>query len=259
MVYSCSFGDATQAPGFARQLIANAREHGNAAILSRSLRHASIAFEMGGLIREAEEVAIEAFSIAERLGLENAATGAIASLVGLYSRLGQITDAEEWHMKAMSHRATFSGAINHSNLIGFKVKRAIQNGWYTDAEYLIDLANHKLKPGASLRHKAEIAAQRVHLAMVRSDRAPNDSDIAELLDAHEAARAFNWHDYVATILFEALIKRGDTARSAAIASEYVSQYRRGRSPLLPELAECLGRLGVDVGAPTIRVPADLRA
>jgi hypothetical protein len=248
MIYSCSFGDAAFAPEYARELIAHARANGNAATLSRNLRHASIAFEVGGLTCEAEAAAVEAFNIAERLGLENAATGAIASLVGLYSRLGQIADAEEWHQRAMNHRALFSGAINHSNLIGFKVKLAIQNGWYEDADYLIDLANRNLRPGASLRHSAEIAAQRVHLAMMRDGRAPDESDVTDLLGMHLSARGFNWHDYVATVLFDALAARGEKEQSIALAIEYVTKYRRGRSPLLPELVECLCRLGVQTAS-----------
>jgi hypothetical protein len=199
---------------------------------------------VGGSTCEAEAAAIEAVNIAERLGLENAATGAIASLVGLYSRLGQISDAEEWHRRAMNHRAPFSGAINHSNLIGFKVKLAIQSGWYEEAEYLIDLANHNLKPGASLRHRAEIAAQRIHLAMAREGEVPADLDVADLLVMHLSARSFNWHDYVATVLFEALTAKGQIENSAALAAEYVRKHRRGLSPLLPDLAECLCRLGV---------------
>ena len=244
MVYSCSFGDAALAPGFARELISHARVHGNAAILSRSLRHSSIAFEVAGLIGEAEDSAMEAFSIAERLGLENAATGATASLVGLYSRLGQVADAERWHRQAMAHRATFSGAINCSNLIGYKVKLAILNGWFDEAELLIDLANHKLKPGASLRHRAEIAAQRLHLAMQRSGHVPNDLEIAELVSVHKSARKFNWHDYVATVLFDALVMRGETDKSTLLAREYISTHRRGLSPLLPELKQRLIGLGI---------------
>jgi hypothetical protein len=244
MIYSCSFGDATSAPKFARALIAYAREHGNAATLSRTLRHASIAFEVAGLIRDAEIAATEAFSIAERLGLENAATGAITSLVGLYSRLGQVADAEEWHRRAMHHRAPFSGAINQSNLIGFEVRRALECGWYDDAESLIDLANYNLEPGASLRHRAEIAAQRIHLTMLRNEQAPDESEIEALLEMHYAARCFNWHDYVALVLFEALARQGQSAKCTDLASEYVGEYRRGLSPLLPQLSKCLNRLGI---------------
>lgn len=242
MIYSCSFGNADTAPGFARQLLAQARENGNAATLCRTLRHASIAFEVAGLTSEAESAAIEAFTIAERLGLENAATGALASLVGLYTRGGYISEAEEWHRKAMHHRAQFSGAINHSNLIGYEVKVAIQEGSFTEAEYLIDLANRNLKPGASLRHRAEIAAQQMHLTMSRGAESPSESEIAELLAMHYSARCFNWHDYVAFVLFEALLRRGEVARSAELASEYVMSYRRGKSPLLPELAQLLRTL-----------------
>jgi hypothetical protein len=244
MIYSCSFGDAKAAPGYAHELIAHARSNGNAATLSRNLRHASIALEVAGLSSEAEAAAIEAFVIAERLGLENAATGAIASLVGLYSRLGQISDAEEWHRRAMNHRALFSGAINHSNLIGFKVKLAIESGCFEEAEYLIDLANRNLRPGASLRHRAEIAAQRMHLALCRDDTPPSQEEVSELLAMHYSARSFNWHDYVALVLFEALIRRGETMKSTELAGEYIATYRRGQSPILPELARCLGTLKV---------------
>jgi DNA-binding SARP family transcriptional activator len=244
MIYACSFGDATSAPAFARDLIAHARANGNAATLSRTLRHASIAFEVAGLIRDAETAAIEAFSIAEKLGLENAATGAIASLVGLYSRLGQVADAEDWHRRAMHHRAPFSGAINQSNLIGFEVRRALQCGWYDDAEFLIDLANYNLAPGASLRHRAEIAAQRIQLTMLRDNQDPDESDVEALLTMHYAARCFNWHDYVALVLFEALARQGQRTKGADLASEYVGEYRRGLSPLLPQLEECLDKLEV---------------
>ncbi len=246
MIYSCSFGDAAVAPAFARELVAHARDHGNAATLSRTLRHASIAFEVAGFTSESESAAIEAFAIAERLGLENAATGAIASLVGLYSRLGQISDAEAWHRRAMNHRAPFSGAINQSNLIGFKVKLAIESGFYEEAEYLIDLANHNLRPGASLRHRAEIAAQRMHLTLSRGIELPGDSDVADLLAMHYSARSFNWHDYVALVLFKALIRRGETERGAELATEYVTAYRRGMSPLSPDLVECLNALQVAI-------------
>ncbi len=245
MIYSSSFGDAQIAPGYARELLTHARSNGNAATLSRNLRHASIAFEVAGLSSEAESAAVEAFAIAERLGLENAATGAIASLVGLYSRLGQISDAEEWHRRAMSHRAPFSGAINHSNLIGFKVKLAIESGFFEEAEYLIDLANRNLRPGASLRHRAEIAAQRLHLALCRDVSAPSQSEVAELLAMHYSARSFNWHDYVALVLFEALIRRGEIIKSAELAVDYITTYRRGLSPILPELARCLGTMNLD--------------
>jgi hypothetical protein len=244
MIYSCSFGDALAAPALARELIAQTRAHGNAATLSRNLRHASIAFEVGGMQEEAEAAIIEAFNIAEQLGLENAATGAIASLVGLYTRLGQISDAESWHRRAMNHRAPYYGAINYSNLIGFKVKLAIQNGWYDDAEYLIDLANRNLSPGASLRHRAEISAQRLHLAMMRDGRPPDAAAVDELMDIHISARGFNWHDYVAAVLFEALLALGQGETSTKLATEYITQHRRGRSPLLPELADCLYRLNV---------------
>jgi hypothetical protein len=244
MIYSCSFGDAHEAPDLARELIAQTREHGNAATLSRNLRHASIAFEVGGQQEEAEAATIEAFNIAEKLGLENAATGAIASLVGLYTRLGQISDADSWHRRAMTHRAPYYGAINYSNLVGFKVKLAIQNGWYSEAEYLIDLANCNLRPGASLRHRAEISAQRLQLAMMRDGRPPSVAAVNELMDIHISARAFNWHDYVATVLFDALLALGQSETSSRLATEYVTKYRRGQSRLLPELADCLDRLNV---------------
>jgi DNA-binding SARP family transcriptional activator len=254
MIYSCSFGDAATAPGYARELLTHARSNGNAATLSRNLRHASIAFEVAGLSGEAESAAIEAFTIAERLGLENAATGAIASLVGLYSRLGQVSDAEEWHRRAMNHRALFSGAINYSNLIGFKVKLAIESGCYKEAEYLIDLANQNLRPGASLRHRAEIAAQQMHLALCRDVTPPTQSEVAELLTMHYSARSFNWHDYVALVLFEALIRCGERAKSAELAAEYITTFRRGLSPISPELARCLDNLNVHYQdrAPTLQ-------
>lgn len=244
MIYSCSFGEADEAPEYARELIRLARTNGNAAALCRHLRHASIAFEIAGLITEAEDVATEALELAKRLGLENAAMGAIASLVGLYSRLGQLNDAQQWYRRAMSHRAAFSGAIDHSNLIGFQVKLAIQEGCYEEAEYLIDLANQNLGPGASLRHRAAIAAQRMHLAMLRDSTAPTADAVDELTDLHLSARSFNWHDYVATVLFDALLQRGELARCTELASEYIGVFRRGRSPLLPELASCVSKLGI---------------
>ncbi len=244
MIYSCSFGDPDASPGYARELIRLARTNGNAAILCRNLRHASIAFEVAGLIAEAEASAIEAFEQAKRLGLDNAATGAIAGLVGMYSRLGQMREGQEWYRRAMDHRGAFSGAINHSNLIGFQVKLAIQNGFFEEADYLIDLANHNLRPGASLRHRAEIAAQRTHLAMRRGQAAPTQEEVQELLAMHLSARSFNWHDYVAAVLFEALLHRQERQTTIALAREYVNDYRRGRSPLLPELAACLATLDV---------------
>jgi hypothetical protein len=154
----------------------------------------------------------------------------------------------------MNHRALFSGAINYSNLIGFKVKLAIESGCYKEAEYLIDLANQNLRPGASLRHRAEIAAQQMHLALCRDVTPPTQSEVAELLTMHYSARSFNWHDYVALVLFEALIRCGERAKSAELAAEYITTFRRGLSPISPELARCLDNLNVHYQdrAPTLQ-------
>ncbi|HEY9515068.1 MAG TPA: AAA family ATPase [Gemmatimonadaceae bacterium] len=244
MVYSCSFGEVAMAPVFASELIKRARARGNAAILSRNLRHASIAFDVAGLTRQAETAAVEAFTIAEQLGLENAAIGAAARLVGLYTRLGQISAAEKWHRQAMTRRARFSGAIDFSNLIGFEAKLAIQQKCYHEAELLIDLANQKLKPGASLRHRAEITAHRISLSVARGDRSPTDDEIDELLGLHLQARQFVWHDYVAVVLFEALEARKEASRAAVLAREYIATYRRERSSLLPRLDRYLQSAGI---------------
>jgi len=239
MVYYSSFGDIGRAPGAARELVSHAREHGNVAILSRCLRHASVAYAVGGIVADAEAAALEAFRIAERAGLENTASMAAGRLVAIYTSVERIADAERWYAEARAQRAKLFGPIDSAVLMGHGAVLALKKGAYDEAEMLLEQIDQKLRTGGSLRHTLETTAVRAALKMSRDQQIPDESEIATMLDLHFRARSSVSHDYFALTMFRALEAKSLRERRAELVGEYLARYRRERSPLLPELREFL--------------------
>lgn len=244
MVHACSFGDVNRAPAFAKQLIREARAQNNIATLSRVLRRASRAYGVAGLMEDSENVTLEAFELSEHARLENAAAAAAGRLIEIYTIAGRLDEAEKWYRAATARHATLVGKVDQTILTGCGAKLALQRGEYSDAQQLIERAHDLFRASASLRHTAEITALRVGLLLARDKSVPSELQMAEMIMLHEKVRAFVSHDFFASVLFCALDATGQFERSTELAQDYLTQYRRERSPLLPALRTYLCHVGI---------------
>jgi hypothetical protein len=243
MVYSCSFGDASQAGAFADQLVESMRGD-NIAMLSRVLRRASRAYSVAGMVASAEKVTLEAFRLAEQARLENGAAAAAGRLIEIYTMAGNAEEAERWHKTATTRRAAWAGQVDKTILTGCGAKLALRRGDFDEAERLIELAYCLFETSASLRHMAEICALRIHLALARDRDSLQMKQVDDMVMLHERTRAFVSHDYAALATFAALSAIGQADRAAAYARDYLSLFRREQSPLLPELDDYLTAAGI---------------
>lgn len=244
MVYACSFGDASQAGSFADQLVEATRGDSNIALLSRVLRRASRAYSVAGAIESAERVTLEAFRLAEQARLENGAAAAAGRLIEIYTMAGNAAEAERWYRTATARRSAWIGQVDKTILTGCGAKLALRRGDFGEAERLIDLAHTLFETSASLRHQAEITALRISLHLARAQGSPPLQEVEQMVALHERTRAFVSHDYAALATFAALTSAGQAVRAADYSRAYVNDYRRERSPLLPELLEYLNATGV---------------
>lgn len=244
MVYACSFGDASQAGGFADKLVESTRGDSNIAMLSRVLRRASRAYSVAGMIASAEKVTLEAFRLAEQARLENGAAAAAGRLIEIYTMAGNAEEAERWHKTATTRRAAWAGQVDKTILTGCGAKLALRRGDFDEAERLIELAYSMFETSASLRHTAEICALRIHLALARDRGSLQTKQVEDMVALHERTRAFVSHDYAALATFAALSATGQADRAGAYARDYLSLYRREQSALLPELSDYLTEAGI---------------
>lgn len=250
MVYNCSFGDLSEAVTAARSLVDTARVAMSSANLSRCLRHASIVYEVGGLIDAAKSAATEAFQIAERLQLAGAAAGAAARMTKIHLQTDDIASAAEWNNRAMYWVGRCSDGVHLAHVYMDQAHIACLRGTYDEAQRLVRLAS-RITAHGTYRQMAHAMAVETLLKMRLKRPPPSNSRINKMFELHQHLKHYHDHDFFVSVLAEACEAAGRSDEFWAVFVPFVTQTRRDRSPLI----EPLRQLAISGG---LALPAHLR-
>jgi DNA-binding SARP family transcriptional activator len=238
MIFHTAFGDPLTSAEAADSLVEHARQGSNVATLSRHLRHASAAYLQAGRMTEAAATALEAFHIAERFRLANAATAAAMSVFALHAATENVVEADRWYKEACRWHSKAYSPAHSSLLLTFGVRLSIWKRDLDEAERLLRPVEEILPGLPGVRQQAEGLALRVALLLAKGER-PTEAELSRLLDYYPRVRSFNSHDYFVGVLVQALEAQQQIDIASSLLHEYVTRYRRQRSPLPPSLASRL--------------------
>jgi DNA-binding SARP family transcriptional activator len=235
LVYHCSFGDHEIAVRASRGLVHRERRNGNAATLSRALRHASTVLHLAGYAGPAMNAAEEALHLAEAHDLHRDAIAATSRLIDMCLSKDDVTQALHWHAVATQEAAHSSDRIAQGVAAGMEAQLYLRCGQYTEAEAALRTCEVAFRNSECLLAKS---AQRMLQAVLRVRRdgaIPTGEELNELRDLHLRTRSYNGQDYVMEAFHHILVASGRRAEADEVLGEYISGFRRDRSKLSPEL------------------------
>jgi hypothetical protein len=97
-----------------------------------------------------------------------------------------------------------------------------------------------------LREAAFEVEVRTRVRMHSSEWIPSDREMYELLRLHRRVRRLADHDLFVLMLVEALARRNEIPRMTRLVDYYLTNCRRERTPIMPQLRRALEALSIPI-------------
>jgi hypothetical protein len=225
LVYHTSYGDLSEGVASARALVNEHRRTGNVGEFFRALLNSVVPLRTSGLFDEAEQMLLEAFSVAEHQKLRAGMAEIVTYLANLALERGRIDDALRWYGIAVTHAMPNTGTQFTLEREGIAIRLALLSNQPSDAR--------KLLPGSglSLRHNPMIFHRTYRCSLyVASEmacgRVPNSQLVDILEESHLMARRAKYQAFPTFVLYEGLKALGRDDRATQLLNEYVTTFRR---------------------------------
>ncbi|HEX6534476.1 MAG TPA: AAA family ATPase [Gemmatimonadaceae bacterium] len=235
LISLCSFGDLSDVPRVAEDLVHAARAHDNAVQVARCLRHASTALEIAGCEAESLQTAEHALRTAEATGARSSIIGAISRLVTLALAKEDASTAAAWLAKAAEIPCQQTMTVSRTAMLVGEIRTLLLFQRYEEAAGLLDDLRRAEHTFATPRGSTQFLALETDIRLRREQWAPTEGFLAELQAKFERCRTFTGHDYVAAVFAEALLAGNQREAAQSLVGEYLDTSRRERSPVLPRL------------------------
>lgn len=235
LVYFASFGDTEMGSRAGANLALHFHTRSQRAERSRALAQYANGVYANGEIAAVESLLRESIAIAQQLHLAEAVLPSAHALARLGLQVGDVRLAEE--AVSLLLAAPISASKVRSGMTeSLQVRLALRKQDIGLAARLVGQSSDPWIdswPRAAVSH----AATRCLLRMMRDGWVPDEQDMRRMLALHRRARRYAHHDFAAYVTLRMLAARGDEHRGHVLFTLYVTEYRRERGPLLPELQE----------------------
>ncbi|MGI9077842.1 MAG: ATP-binding protein [Gemmatimonadaceae bacterium] len=230
IIYHTVFGDYNIAEHSARASVVLARQSKNPELVVRSLFHSSVALRMLGFPSDAIIHGTEAYEIAERQHFGTAACSVANAMAWTYLLRDELVRTSEWVDRANRWLPLLQNPSAIYNVLATKAHLAFQRGDYRDAERLQEKARRAMGERMPARSQAHLLALGLQLRLASSGEAPNTAEVQQLLELHYRTRILPDHDPIIVGLHASLGAVGRSEQAGQLVADYVSRYRRERSP-----------------------------
>jgi len=244
LVYHCAFGDPPRAAKAAKELVTMTATTEDIAVRVRTLSHAALAYRANNEIESAVESASEAVGLAEKRGMRNFAAAAANQIASIYLTIDNIDLAKRWNGRAGQFLDKQTDALSRSAILSSAAEIALRENRLTDAADLIRQSEVAADHDRSVRATARFLSFRWYLRILRGQAAPSSRNLADLVRLHERTRTSSHQDLFVAVLYRLFEMRGRREEGKQLVVAYLSEHRRVRWPLSPELRWVQARLEV---------------
>jgi tetratricopeptide (TPR) repeat protein len=230
MIYHATVGSLDRALEAAESALAQSRDAGSSAGLSRALRsYANVAYRCGR-----QDIAmhhlLEAVAAAEAAGLVAHAVNSCGTIAERLMDNLQLAEAKSWQERCLRWLSVASNPASHASTRRSVAKLALLQHRTADAKAALAGTTDELSHSAHTAARVECLALHVHLHLQESDPDAECEVAAELAAASERVQSLGDHDYAAVVTFM-LRARHDHAGALNSLGEYVRLHRRERGAL----------------------------
>ncbi len=240
LIYHVGFGEIGRVRAIIDTLLRLAGESDDVTAASLE-RKCAVALWRIGNAREATRVLEGVYRKAEKAGLEKLRLAAASMLASTLTTLGDAASVG-WEQIVISIGAEDPRWRSEPSYFALLGERAICRGDTESLEMNVSfgLLNEGAAHGLGIGRWIRVAQMR--LRQLRGDD-PSPSELQSLVLGHKIDREYGeTSDLEALTLAEGLRRRGEPHEAIGVIRRYLGQYRRGRSPLFPPLAELVKRL-----------------
>ncbi len=235
IIYHTVFGDYDVAECSARASVLLARQSKNPEMVVRSLFHSSVAFRMLGFSSDAIIHGTEAYEIAEKQHLGTAACSVANTMAWTYLLRDELVRANEWVDRANHWLPLLQDPSAIYNVLATRAHLAFSRGDYADASWLQEKARQVMGKRMPARSEAHFLSLGIQLKLASTGEAPSSIEVQQLLNLHYQTRILPDHDTIIVGLYASLDAVGQPEKGSMLIADYVSRYRRERSPLTSAL------------------------
>jgi DNA-binding SARP family transcriptional activator len=244
LIYEGTWGSVAASAAEARALLALLNGPRHVAARARALLQCAMALHINGDLAESMACVTEALELGNALQMPRAVERATATQYGFAFKNGDL-DAAERAMESLDEIDHSKNGVNERADRRDRARFALFRGDFAAARAFLGPID-TIWAGESPREIQYVAEVRARYLMLAEGWVPPAADMARLLRIHRRARKSLSHDPFFLMLVEALEARGERARAAMLAHEYITKHRRERSPLMRQLRELLERLAIPI-------------
>lgn len=240
MVFHSVCGDVDKAAQATERFLEVVRAEQNALTFSRALGNAAVAHRLGGRRDEAERLFIEGLNHAIAHGLTTRTVFAAHSLVRLYLAAGDIQRARQMMQQAELGAQPAQDVHLVADHLYLTARISLEDGNIEDASSKYAIIVAETSPNQSVNRRTAVLALGIRIRILQGSSAQLLWPlVSELQAAHMLNRGGGWQDFEAHALYLGLCACGKLERAQLILNEYVTVYRREKSPLPPNLYQLL--------------------
>lgn len=244
LVYEGTFGSVTRSAAAARQLLHVLEGPRDWLSRSRALLRCTMALQLDGDQAGAKATIAEAIELATKLEMPSAIQRATQLLVSLLMEMGDL-DAADTAIASLGDLEKMEAGPYTRGFLHNRIELALLRGDFAAAERLLGPFDD-LWGGDYARDRQFVVQARARFLLRARGWVPTQSDMERLMELHHAEQCNFSHDSFVMLLVEAFNARGEIALAEPLVRNYVTRFRRERSPLLRQLRELLERLTIQV-------------
>lgn len=235
MIFHADFGDMNEALQQADRLLSLESTISATASTMRARTNAANCYRRGGRINEAKSLFARTLSFATDHGLGGHAARAAMCLGNMALQEEDYQSAEMWHREGMRHASSINDKSSADSLDYIYARICLHRGNLRPVEIFLGDFGDPSVP-TTLLHRQCVAAMLFQFHLARNeplDRAKTESAAD---DFRKSSVTGGSRDFSALTLYRALVAVGNASRAGALLTEYITNDRRDRCPLLPSLA-----------------------
>jgi len=229
LVYHTACGKLSVGVNSARSLVDEHRTNGNVGDFFRALLNAAVPLRTAGLFEEAEQMLLEALSVAQQHKLRTGTAEVVTYLANLALECGRIDEVRRWYGIAVSHDTANTDNQFLLERDGIAVRLALLSNRPSDARQLLPGSGLRLSRNPMIFHRTYRCSLYV-AADLACGHAP-DNQLVDLLEkSHLVARRSKYQAFPTYVLYVSLKAIGQDSRASQLLDEYVTTFRRETYP-----------------------------
>jgi tetratricopeptide (TPR) repeat protein len=244
MVYHASFGEGLKAAELARELSSYATHACSPTVAVRYMRNAAHVLRCNSIPEEGLAAAKEAFQLAMRINAPKSRSACAGMIASIYMQMGDNASAQEWMTGFDAPYDPSSSNVLDVNWWSYRAELAIRVDDAVSAQIAVARCVEGLMGDQAARSSIRALALEAHLLCIKGEHI-SESILSSLLELFSVTKLSSLQDYSVESLLHTLVAVNRREEAIRLAKEYVSAFRRDRSPLSIPLAKTIHSLVPD--------------